>query len=43
MGASCSVDSWRLGAERGVSQAVVVVRLPVADHHPRLASDQNVL
>jgi hypothetical protein len=28
MGAACSVDSWRLVAERGVSPAVVVVRLP---------------
>ncbi len=28
MGAGCSVDSWRLVAERGVSPAVVVVRLP---------------
>ncbi len=36
MGAGCSVDSWRLLAERGVSPAVVVVCLPVADHHPRL-------
>jgi hypothetical protein len=30
-----SVDRWGLVAERGVSPAVVVVRLPVADHHPR--------
>jgi hypothetical protein len=29
------VDSWRLVAERGVSPAVVVVLLSVADHHPR--------
>ena len=27
-----SLHSWRLAAERGVSPAVVVVRLPVADH-----------
>jgi hypothetical protein len=31
MGAGFSVDSWRLVAERGVSPAAVVVRLPVAD------------
>src|ERR671915_2057130 len=35
-GCGLHVDSWRLVAERGVSPAVVVVRLPVADHHPRL-------
>lgn len=43
MGAGCSVGSWRLVAERGVSPAVVVVRLPVADHLPRLSSDENML
>jgi hypothetical protein len=37
MGAGVSVDSWRLVAERGVWPAVVVVRLPVADNHPRLS------
>jgi hypothetical protein len=36
VGAGCSVDSWRLVAERGVSPAVVVVRLPVADHNSGL-------
>jgi len=33
VGAGRSVDRWGLVAERGVSPAVVVVRLPVADHH----------
>jgi hypothetical protein len=31
-----SVDRWGLVAEGAVPSAVVVVRLPVADHHPRL-------
>jgi DNA-binding winged helix-turn-helix (wHTH) protein len=43
MGAGCSVDSWRLVAERGVSPAVVVVRLPVADHPGRLVSQRQLL
>src|ERR1700716_2100107 len=37
VGAGCSVRQLALVAERGVSPAVVVVRLPVADHHPRLS------
>ena len=36
MGAGCSLDSWRLLAERGVSAAVVVVSLRVADHNSGL-------
>jgi hypothetical protein len=33
VGASGSVDGWGLVAERAVSPAVVVVVLPVSDHH----------
>ena len=33
MGAGCSVDRWGLVAEGAVPSAVVVVLLPVADHH----------
>jgi hypothetical protein len=36
VGAGGGVVRWGLVAERGVSPAVVVIRLPVADHHPRL-------
>jgi hypothetical protein len=43
MGAGCSVDSWRLAAERGVSPAVVVVCLPVADHRARAEGSFGLL
>jgi len=42
MGVGRSVDNWRLVAEREVSPAVVVVRLPVADPRAR-ASDQIMM
>ena len=36
MGAARSVDGWRSVAKRAVSTAVVVVVLPVGDHHTGL-------
>jgi len=43
MGVGCVVDRWGLVAECGVPPAVVVVCLPVADHHPRLRQWPNRL